>query len=144
MPASNLSSSNLTASSAPAPSTAAPDWVQVCRIDDIPALGARVLERDGGDNIALFRTASDNVFALRDRCPHKGGPLSQGIVAGETVTCPLHSWNLGLESGQARAPDVGCVATYPVRVEDGMVWLSLTRPTMPEAAPTDCGHPVTA
>jgi nitrite reductase (NADH) small subunit len=134
MPATNRSASDLRA----------PDWVQVCRIDDIPALGARVLERDGGDNIALFRTASGNVFALRDRCPHKGGPLSQGIVAGETVTCPLHGWNLGLDTGQARAPDAGCVATYPVRVEDGMVWLSLDRSTMPVAAAADCGQSVTA
>jgi nitrite reductase (NADH) small subunit len=117
--------------------------VEVCRVDDIPVLGARVLERDGGDNIALFRTASGKVFALRDRCPHKGGPLSQGIVAGETVTCPLHSWNLGLDTGEARDPDVGCVATYPVRVEDGVVWLSLNRPTMAEAASADCGHAAT-
>lgn len=124
MSVTNMSASNLSASSTPAPSAAASGWVEVCRIDDIPALGARVLERVGGDNIALFRTASGNVFALRDRCPHKGGPLSQGIVAGETVTCPLHSWNLSLESGEARAPDMGCVATYPVRVEDGVVWLS--------------------
>ena len=124
MSASNLSAASMPASSTPAASVAASGWVEVCRLDDIPALGARVLERDGGDNIALFRTASGNVFALRDRCPHKGGPLSQGIVAGETVTCPLHSWNLSLDSGEARAPDVGCVATYPVRVEDGVVWLS--------------------
>ena len=138
MPASNMS-----ASSTPASGTTAPDWVEVCKVEDIPALGARVLERDDGDNIALFRTASGNVFALRDRCPHKGGPLSQGIVAGETVTCPLHSWNLSLESGEARAPDVGCVATYPVRVENGAVWLSLPRSTMPETAAADCGHSVT-
>jgi nitrite reductase [NAD(P)H] small subunit len=137
MPASNMSASNVSPSS-----ITAPDWVQVCRVDDIPSLGARVLEREGEDNIALFRTASGKVFALHDRCPHKGGPLSQGIVAGETVTCPLHSWNLGLDTGEARAPDVGCVATYPVRVEDGVVWLSLNRSTMPEAAVADCGHAV--
>ena len=131
----------MSASNQPVSNMAASDWVEVCKVDDIPALGARVLERDGGDNIALFRTASGSVFALRDRCPHKGGPLSQGIVAGETVTCPLHSWNLSLECGEARAPDVGCVATYPVRVEDGMVWLSLTRSTIPATA--DCGPPVT-
>lgn len=124
MSASNMSASTISTSSAPASSAAASGWVEVCRLDDIPALGARVLERDGGDNIALFRTANGKVFALRDRCPHKGGPLSQGIVAGETVTCPLHSWNLSLDSGEARAPDVGCVATYPVRVENGVVWLS--------------------
>ena len=135
MPASNM----------PASSAAAPDWVEVCRVDDIPVLGARVLERDGGDNIALFRTASGNVFALRDRCPHKGGPLSQGIVAGETVTCPLHSWNLSLDSGEARAPDVGCVATYPVRVEDGVVWLSPGfTPAAADASPGDCQHTLSA
>jgi nitrite reductase (NADH) small subunit len=132
MSASNISPSSISASG----------WVQVCSVDDIPSLGARVLERAGEDNIALFRTASDKVFALRDRCPHKGGPLSQGIVAGETVTCPLHSWNLGLDTGEARAPDVGCVATYPVRVENGVVWLSLNRSTMPAAAADDCGHVV--
>lgn len=138
-----MSASNMSASNPSAADLRVPDWVEVCRVDDIPVLGARVLERDGGDNIALFRTASGNVFALRDRCPHKGGPLSQGIVAGETVTCPLHSWNLSLECGEARAPDVGCVATYPVRVEDGVVWLSLPSLATPEAATADCGHPVT-
>jgi nitrite reductase (NADH) small subunit len=109
------------------------NWIEVCRVDDIPVLGARVLEVGGGDNIAVFRSEGDRVFAVRDRCPHKGGPLSQGIVAGDTVTCPLHAWNLSLESGEARAPDVGCVATYPVRVEEGVVWLSLTQ----AIAPTD-------
>lgn len=137
MPASNQS-----ASGRPASSLAARGWVEVCKVDDIPVLGARVLERDGGGDIALFRTASGNVFALRDRCPHKGGPLSQGIVAGETVTCPLHAWNLSLESGEARAPDVGCVATYPVRVEDGVVWLSPgLAPAAAHASPgADCRH----
>ncbi len=124
------------------------NWIEVCRLDEIPILGARVLEVQGGDsiaaNIAIFRGASGKVFALRDRCPHKGGPLSQGIVAGDSVTCPLHAWNLSLENGEARAPDVGCVPTYPVRVEDGVVWLSLN----PIAAPTDivaeCTQPAPA
>ena len=100
-------------------------WVRVCAIDEIPLLGARVLERGDGDNIALFRPAVDRVFALADRCPHKGGPLSQGIVSGDTVTCPLHGWNIALDSGQACAPDVGCARRYPVRIADDKVWLSL-------------------
>lgn len=100
-------------------------WVRICQLDDIPPLGARVLEREDQGNIALFRTASDQVYAVLDRCPHKGGPLSQGIVAGETVTCPLHSWNIALATGEACAPDVGCVRKYPARVEAGEVWLSL-------------------
>ena len=100
-------------------------WARVCTIDEIPLLGARVLECGGGDNIALFRPAPDRVFALTDRCPHKGGPLSQGIVSGDTVTCPLHGWNIALDSGQACAPDVGCARRHPVQVRDGEVWLLL-------------------
>ena len=101
------------------------DWVRVCAVEDIPLLGSRVLKREGGDDIALFRPAAARVFALADRCPHKGGPLSQGIVSGDTVTCPLHGWNIRLDDGQACAPDVGCARKYPVQVRDGQVWLSL-------------------
>jgi len=100
-------------------------WLRVCGLDDVPVLGARVLQREGADDIALFRTADDRVFALRDRCPHKGGPLSQGIVAGDTVTCPLHGWNIALASGEACAPDVGCARRFDVRVENGEVWIAL-------------------
>lgn len=100
-------------------------WVRVCALQELPELGARVLNVEGLQPIAIFRTASDQVFALRDRCPHKGGPLSQGIVAGDTVTCPLHGWAIALQSGQACAPDVGCVPRYPVKVEAGAVWIVL-------------------
>ncbi|MFT4174087.1 MAG: nitrite reductase small subunit NirD [Rhodocyclaceae bacterium] len=101
-----------------------PLWVRVCALDDIPLLGSRVVAREAG-NLAIFRTSADEVFALLDRCPHKGGPLSQGIVHGRSVTCPLHSWNIDLASGEARAPDVGCARRYPVRIEGGEVFLSL-------------------
>ena len=100
-------------------------WVQVCNLDDIPLLGSRVVQRERGEHIALFRPAADRVFALADRCPHKGGPLSQGIVAGDTVTCPLHGWNIALDSGNACAPDAGCARSYRVRVVNGSVWLPL-------------------
>ena len=99
-------------------------WVRICTVEDIPLLGSRVVERASG-NIAIFRTADGNVFALLDKCPHKGGPLSQGIVAGESVTGPLHSWNIDLSTGEAKAPDVGCARRYPVRVEAGSVLLAL-------------------
>jgi nitrite reductase (NADH) small subunit len=99
-------------------------WVHLCLVDDIPPLGSRLVERDTG-NIAVFRTADDRVFALLDRCPHKAGPLSQGIVHGETVTCPLHSWQIDLQSGEAKAPDIGCARRFPVKVEDGNVYLAL-------------------
>lgn len=95
----------------------------VCRVEDIPRLGARRYERGDGKVIAIFRSAADTVFALEDRCPHKGGPLSQGIVHGESVTCPLHGWCIGLVDGQATAPDEGCVERFEVRVVDGVVEL---------------------
>ena len=82
-------------------------WVEICALADIPKLGSRVVAGPQG-NIAVFRTAKDRLFALDDRCPHKGGPLSQGIVHGETVACPLHNWQIALDTGVARGPDVGC------------------------------------
>jgi len=108
-------------------------WIRVCALQELPTLGARVLEIDGRAPIALFRTASDEVFALLDRCPHKGGPLSQGIVAGNTVTCPLHGWAIALQSGQACAPDAGCAPRYPVKVESNAVWIVLQPVTQPDA-----------
>lgn len=99
------------------------DWKFVCHLDDIPALGARRVARDRGLDVALFRLADDRVFALLDRCPHKGGPLSQGIVFGQQVACPLHNWTIGLCDGQAVAPDAGCTPSFRVKVEDGRVFL---------------------
>lgn len=111
------------------------DWVPVGNVEDIPRLGSRIVESEDG-NIALFRTAEDKIFALRDSCPHKGGPLSQGIVHGERVACPLHDWKIHLDSGLAVAPDEGCTASFPVRVENETVFLCLTpRETAPESCP---------
>ena len=98
------------------------DWTQVGKIEDIPRQGSRVVATAAGD-IALFRSEDDRVFALRDRCPHKGGPLSQGIVYGHRVACPLHNWVIELESGMAVAPDEGHTACFGVKVRDGIVWL---------------------
>lgn len=98
------------------------DWIEVAHIDDIPRQGARVVATPSG-NVGLFRSVDDQVYALLDRCPHKGGPLSQGIVHGQRVTCPLHNWVLDLASGQAVGPDVGCAHRFDVKVTDGQVWL---------------------
>ncbi len=100
------------------------NWLEVGMLNDIPVLGSRVVETLNG-NIALFRTSGDQVFAVRDRCPHKGGPLSQGIVHGTRVTCPLHNWVIDLSSGEALAPDVGCANVFPVKVEGGQIFLAL-------------------
>lgn len=99
-------------------------WLEICTLTDIPKLGSRVVKHAQGD-IAVFRTGTDEVFALRDRCPHKGGPLSQGIVHGNKVTCPLHGWNICLDDGTAVAPDIGCAPAFPVKVENEVVFLGL-------------------
>lgn len=100
------------------------EWIEVGHVSDVPRQGARVVRTAAGD-IAVFRTAEDEVFALRDRCPHKGGPLSQGIVYGKKVACPLHNWSVHLDTGLAVAPDVGCATRYPVKLLDGRVFLAL-------------------
>ncbi len=102
------------------------NWIEVGHIDDIPRLGARVVKTDNG-NIAVFRNAEDEIFALLDRCPHKGGPLSQGIVYDRRVTCPLHNWVISLESGEATGPDTGCTNHFPVRIENNMIYVSLDK-----------------
>lgn len=98
-------------------------WLDVGAVEDIPARGARVVAGPTGD-IAVFKTADGTVFALRDRCPHKGGPLSQGIVHGHGVTCPLHNWVISLETGEATGADKGCTPKIPVKIESGRVLLS--------------------
>ena len=98
-------------------------WKTICRVEDIPVLGARRVARDRGLDVAIFRNDADEVFALLDRCPHKGGPLSQGIVFGQQVACPLHNWTIGLCDGMAHAPDEGCTPRFAVKVEAGVVHL---------------------
>ena len=100
-------------------------WHPICRVEDIPMLGARRVTRREGAAVAVFRNAQNKVFALLDRCPHKGGPLSQGIVFGESVACPLHNWTIGLNDGCAQAPDEGCTQKFSVRIDAGQVCLDL-------------------
>ncbi len=99
------------------------DWIPICALADIPVLGSRRVQRERGIAVALFRTADDRVFALLDRCPHKGGPLSQGIVFGQSVACPLHNWSIGLADGCAAAPDEGRTPGFACRLQDGQVYL---------------------
>jgi nitrite reductase (NADH) small subunit len=99
-------------------------WIDVGALSDIPRLRARVVVTAEYD-VAVFRTEDDRVFALHDRCPHKAGKLSQGIVHGDSVTCPLHNWVIGLDDGQAKDPDEGCARIVPVRVENGRIMLGV-------------------
>ena len=99
------------------------EWKVICNVADIPVLGARVVNRPAKTDVAIFRNGEEKVFALLDKCPHKGGPLSQGIVFGERVACPLHNWNIELPSGCAVSPDEGCTQKFSVKVEAGQVYL---------------------
>ena len=120
-------------------------WTLICHVDDLPVLGARRVTRATGAAVAIFRTAADRVHAVLDRCPHKGGPLSQGIVFGDSVACPLHNWTISLLDGQAAAPDVGCTPRFAVQVVDGQVFLDAhelrtlgTELALPVAGPSRC------
>jgi len=100
------------------------NWIQVGVLDDIPRQGSRVVKTASGE-IALFRSVDDKVFALNNRCPHKGGPLAQGIVHGTRVTCPFHNWVIDLESGSAVAPDTGCAHRHEVRIAHDVVFIEV-------------------
>jgi nitrite reductase (NADH) small subunit len=100
------------------------EWLDLGPVEQIPLRGARSVPVAGGDELAVFRTSDDRVYALVNRCPHKGGPLSQGIVHGDKVACPLHDWKISLVTGEAAAPDQGCVPTIPVRVVAGRIQIA--------------------
>lgn len=123
------------------------DWTEICKVSDLPVLGARRVQRAKGLDVAVFRAQDDAVFALLDRCPHRGGVLSQGIVFGTSVACPGHNWTIRLQDGQAQAPDEGCTPAFQVRVQDGVVYLNSTElatlaldATRPQAGPGCRGH----
>lgn len=101
-------------------------WKPVCLVSDIPRQGARILQRQGLPDVAIFRTRENQIFALVDRCPHKGGPLSQGMLIGDKVACPLHNWHIDLATGEAVAPDQGCAARFQIRLEHEQVLLDET------------------
>ena len=98
------------------------NWLEITSLDAIPVLGSRVVETPT-ENIAIFRAKDDSVFAIKDECPHKQGPLSQGIMHGDSVTCPLHNWKISLSTGEALGADEGCTHIYETKVEDGKVFL---------------------
>jgi nitrite reductase (NADH) small subunit len=97
------------------------EWLDIGWLDEIPLRGARTVPVEGGEEIAVFRTGDNRVFALANRCPHKGGPLAQGIVHGHSVACPLHNWNIALATGEAQGGDKGCTPTIRAKVDAGRV-----------------------
>ncbi len=110
---------------APAFTSLMPKWLDIGPLDQIPRRGARVVKTPRRD-IAVFRTANDEVFALENRCPHRGGPLSEGIVHGRKVACPLHNWVIELETGKTAGADEGCARSFPVKVDKGRIYLEMS------------------
>ena len=99
------------------------DWLDIGPVEQISPGNARTLPVRGGEEIAIFHTLKNEFYALVNKCPHKQGPLSQGIVHGSVVTCPLHNWNISLQTGEALGEDKGCVPTIPMKVEAGRMFL---------------------
>lgn len=95
--------------------------VRVCAEGDIPSRGVRVVAI-GGVKVAVFRAEDGGLFAIEDRCPHRGAPLSSGLVYDNNkVACGDHGWSICLSDGKVDPPECGQVKTFPVNVEDGMV-----------------------
>jgi nitrite reductase (NADH) small subunit len=99
-------------------------WFDVGPTSAVPRRGARTL-RTPSREIAVFRTAGDEIFALENKCPHRGGPLSEGIVHGRKVACPLHNWIINLEDGEATGADQGCAKRFPVKIERGRIYIDM-------------------
>ena len=100
------------------------NWTEVGSVEDIPVLGARVV-KNGEQDVAVFRNANNEIFAVNDECPHRKGQLSQGIVHDKSVTCPLHNWKIDLTTGEAMGLDEGCTGHYASKVEDGKIFIDL-------------------
>jgi nitrite reductase (NADH) small subunit len=98
-------------------------WIDIGPVDQLPAMGARTLPVQGGQEIAIFRTSTGSIHALVNRCPHKNGPLSEGIVHDTSVTCPLHNWRISLLTGQALGEDKGCTPVIPVKIDVGRIYI---------------------
>ncbi|MCB2046956.1 MAG: nitrite reductase small subunit NirD [Novosphingobium sp.] len=98
-------------------------WLDIGPVNQIEPGTARTLPVVGGEEIAVFRTMNGECYALVNKCPHKHGPLSQGIVHGAVVTCPLHNWNISLKTGEALGDDEGCVPTIEMKVDAGRMYL---------------------
>lgn len=97
-------------------------WIDIGHIEEVPLRGSRLVKTHIGC-VAIFRTAESEVFAATNNCPHKGGPLSEGIIHGQSVTCPLHNWVFDLTTGHAQGADEGQITTYPVRIENERILL---------------------
>lgn len=99
-------------------------WFKITEVENIPSMGSRKVVV-GDMEIALFKTKDDSIFAINNICPHRQGKLSEGLVHDHVVTCPLHNWDIDLETGEAMGNDSGCTGVYETKIEEGIVYLKL-------------------
>ncbi len=98
--------------------------VAVCFVEDLPVGLGRAFDV-AGKTLALFRTRKGVIFATDNACPHKGGPLADGMLAGESVVCPLHAFRFDLHSGACDQEGACPLKTYPLDIRDNQVFLRL-------------------
>lgn len=105
-------------------------WIRIAPIDAVPPREGRAVDV-GSREIALFNLG-DRFLAIDNRCPHRGGPLADGILAGGAVVCPLHAWKVCLETGAVQQPGgaSACLTTYPTRVKSDVVWIAVPEPAV--------------
>ncbi|MFW7381538.1 MAG: nitrite reductase small subunit NirD [Oligoflexus sp.] len=100
------------------------NWYLIGTIHDIPRQGAQLLQF-GDRQLGIFRTYQDEFYAINAQCPHAGGPLTEGLIHGHYVSCPLHDWTINLKTGICQAPDEGQVSCYPLLIDGEDIWIAL-------------------
>jgi len=100
------------------------NWIKIIEIEDVPLMGSRKVVV-GDDEIVIFKTKDGSIFAVNNVCPHKQGKLSEGLVHGHMVTCPLHNWDIDLETGIVKDEDNSCTKKYETKIEEGVIYLAL-------------------
>lgn len=99
-------------------------WIAVININEIPSMGSRVLYYKD-EEIAIFKTKNDSIHAISNLCPHKKGKLSEGLVHEEMVTCPLHNWDIDLNTGEAKGEDCDCTTTYETMIKEDLIYIKI-------------------
>jgi len=100
------------------------NWIKIIEIEDVPLMGSRKVVV-GDDEIVIFKTKDGSIFAVNNVCPHKQGKLSEGLVHDHMVTCPLHNWDIDLETGIVKDEDNSCTKKYETKIEEGVIYLAL-------------------
>ena len=113
-------------------------WIRTARCEDIPLREGRSVKL-GAREVAIFNLG-DRFLAVANHCPHRNGPLAEGIVSGQSVVCPLHAWKVDLETGRVERPadSLACLEKFRVRVQDDVVLVEVPMPSASHRPMPDC------